>query len=134
MTPLLRPVWCRAIVGSRSSTTTESSGRRRCSSRATARPMIPPPTMAVSQRCGSSGTPAARRPLVGAAEQCERRPDEDAQVEQRRPVLDVPDVELDPLRPRQRRTAVDLRPPRDPRLHLEAPSLPLAVLLHLIAE
>ena len=36
--------------------------------------------------------------------------DEDAQVEPQRGVLEVPDVELDPLGPRQRRAAVDLRP------------------------
>ena len=36
--------------------------------------------------------------------------DEDAQVEPQRRVLEVPEVELDPLGPRQRRAAVDLRP------------------------
>jgi hypothetical protein len=46
-------------------------------------------------------------------------------------VLDVPEVELDALRPRQRRAAVDLRPPGDPRLHREAPALTLGVLLDL---
>src|SRR4051794_2271018 len=134
MTPLLRPVWCRAIAGSRSSTTTDSSGRRRCSSRATARPMIPPPTTMTSQRSGTSVTPAARRTLVRPADERERRPQEDAQVEHRRPVLDVPDVELDPLCPGQGGTAVDLRPPRDSGLHLEAAPLPRRVLLHLVAK
>ena len=38
---------------------------------------------------------------------------------QRRAVLDVPDVELDALGPRQRRAAVDLRPAGDARLHVE---------------
>ena len=39
-----------------------------------------------------------------------QRPPQDARVEPQRPVLDVPDVELDPARPRDRRAAVDLRP------------------------
>src|SRR3954470_24101478 len=113
MTPLLRPVWCAATACSRSTTTTSRSGVRRRSSRATASPMIPAPTTTASQRCGNSAMPAAGRALVRAAEERERRADQDAEVEERRPVLDVPDVELDPLRPGQLRAAVDLRPPRD---------------------
>src|SRR5688572_2474696 len=61
-------------------------------------------------RAGAGGFPAARLALVGAAEQGERRAGEDLQVEPRRAVLDVPDVELDALVPRQRGAAVDLRP------------------------
>src|SRR3954451_16250880 len=61
MTPELWPVWCCAIVGSRSRTVTVWP--RRCSSRATARPTMPAPTMAMSARAGSalsgrSGGPA----------------------------------------------------------------------------
>ena len=48
-----------------------------------------------------------------------------------RAVLDVPEVELDPLGPRQRRAAVDLRPAGDPRLDREPAALALGVLLHL---
>ena len=38
-----------------------------------------------------------------------------------RRVLDVPEVELDPLGPRQRRAAVDLRPARHPRVEASRP-------------
>src|SRR4051794_1175617 len=100
--------------------------------------MIPPPTTATSQRCGGSGagsgTPAAGRAPVRPAEERERRPREDLQVDRERAALDVPDVELDPLRPGQRRAAVDLRPAGDPRLDLEPPPLPRRVALDLVAE
>src|SRR2546430_1138564 len=69
-------------------------------------------------RLGRAGRPPAGRPLVGAAEERERRARKDLQVDQRRAVLDVPDVQLDPLLPRHRRAAVDLRPAGDPRLDL----------------
>src|SRR5436189_5053975 len=49
-------------------------------------------------------------------------------------MLDVPDVELDPLVPRQARAAVDLRPARDAGLDLEPPSLARRVLPDLIGE
>src|SRR3954447_6591270 len=78
--------------------------------------------------------PTAGRALVGAAEERERRAEQDAEVEERRPVLDVPDVELDPLRPGQLRAAVDLRPPRDAGLDLQAPALMLVVFLDLVAQ
>src|SRR5438876_11195079 len=68
--------------------------------------------------------PATRLALVVAAEQRERSAQQDQQVGLRAAVLDVPEVELDPLRPRQRRAAVDLRPACDSRLHLEPPALP----------
>src|ERR687895_2053555 len=54
MTPLLAPVWPVASTGARSSTTAFSSGRRRVSSRATARPTIPPPTTARSHSAGGA--------------------------------------------------------------------------------
>jgi hypothetical protein len=40
-------------------------------------------------------------------------------------VLDVVQVQLDPLAPRQRRPAVDLRPARDPRPDRQPPALAL---------
>src|SRR3954469_24091483 len=52
-----------------------------------------------------------------------QRPPKDAKVEARRPVIDVPDVELDPLLPRYARPPVHLCPSREPRLDLEAPAL-----------
>src|SRR3954468_2546431 len=134
MTPLLRPVWCAATDCSRSTTTTSRPGVRRRSSRATASPMIPAPTTTASQRWGSSAMPAAGRTLVRPAEECERRAQQDPEVDPRRAVLDVPDIQLDPLGPRQGRAPVDLRPSRDPGLHLEPPPLPSRVLLDLIAE
>src|SRR5919106_7053875 len=79
-------------------------------------------------------TPAAGLALVGAAEEGEGRAQQDLQVDERRAVLDVPDVELDPLRPRQRGAAVDLRPARDPGLHREPEPLALVVALDLVAE
>ena len=48
-----------------------------------------------------------------------------------RPVLDVPEVELDALVPRQRGAAVDLRPAGDPGLDREAAALARRVLLDL---
>ena len=72
--------------------------------------------------------------LVRAAEQGERRAREDLQVDLRRAVLDVPDVQLDPLLPGQRRAAVDLRPAGDPRLDLEPPPLARRVPLDLVAR
>src|SRR5918992_129559 len=54
MTPLLAPVWPVAGSGARSSTTASRSGRRRLSSRATARPTIPPPTTARSHSAGGT--------------------------------------------------------------------------------
>src|ERR687885_657201 len=78
--------------------------------------------------------PATGLALVRAGEERERRAREDLQVEPRRAVLDVPDVELDPLVPRQPRAAVDLRPAGDPRLHVQPPALVRRVLLHLVAK
>src|SRR5690348_17293896 len=46
-TPLLRPVWCEPSVASFSSTVTDDPGARCSTSRATASPMIPPPTTTV---------------------------------------------------------------------------------------
>src|ERR1044071_10220835 len=81
-----------------------------------------------SPRLSRRRLPAAGVALVRAAEESERRPRQDPQVEERRPVLDVPDVELDPLRPRQRGATVHLRPAGDAGLHVEPAPLPLVVL------
>src|SRR5262249_1392839 len=78
--------------------------------------------------------PTARLALVGAAEERERGSNEDPQVEARRAVLDVPDVELDPIRPRELGAAVHLRPAGDAGLDVEPVPLMLVVLLDLVAE
>src|SRR4051794_15293545 len=78
--------------------------------------------------------PATRLALVGPAEERERRAQEDLQVDARAPVPDVPEVELDPLGPRQRRAPVDLGPARDPRQDVEPVELPLVVAVDLVAE
>ena len=49
-------------------------------------------------------------------------------------MLDVPEVELDPLGPGERRAAVDLRPAGDPRLDVEPVQLALVVLVDLVAK
>ena len=59
---------------------------------------------------------------------------EDAQVERQRAVLDVPDVELDALGPRERRAAVDLRPAGQARPDLEPAALAVRVVLDLVAR
>ena len=46
---------------------------------------------------------------------------QDPRIEPQRAVLDVPEVELDPLAPGQRGAAVDLRPPGDPGLDASRP-------------
>src|SRR4051812_34067014 len=81
-----------------------------------------------------SGGPAAGRALVGAPEQRERGQREDLQVEPRGAVLDVPEVELDALLPREGGTAVHLRPAGQARLHVEAVALALVVAVDLVAE
>src|SRR5918994_2226571 len=60
-----------------------------------------------------------------------RRPREDPQVQREGSILHVPDVELDPILPTQRRPPVDLRPPGDPRPDLEPAALARRVLLDL---
>src|SRR5215207_2424668 len=81
-----------------------------------------------------SRSPAARLALVRAAEERQRRSQEDLQVEERAPVLHVPDVQLDSLLPGKRGPAVDLRPAGDARLHVEAAPLAIRVLLDLVAQ
>src|SRR5918996_1760094 len=72
ITPLLAPVWPVASSGARSSTTAFRSGRRRVSSRATARPTIPPPTTARSHSAGgAAGISAGLLLRYSAAEEVE---------------------------------------------------------------
>src|SRR4051794_10403909 len=78
--------------------------------------------------------PATGRALVRAAEERERRLRENLEIEPRRAVIDVPEVELDALGPWQRRATVHLCPPGDPRLDGEAPTLALIVALDLVAQ
>src|SRR5207245_3766549 len=78
--------------------------------------------------------PATGRAVVGAAGECARRAEEDQEVGPRGAMLDVPDVELDPLVPRELRAAVDLRPARDAGLHLQPARLPRRVALDLVAQ
>src|SRR5579884_2878182 len=66
-----------------------------------------------------------------AAQPHAQRSDDDPQVESQASVLDVPQVELDPLAPGQRRPAVDLGPSGEARLDREAAALSLGVLLDL---
>jgi hypothetical protein len=80
------------------------------------------------------GAPASSVPLVGTAEEGEGRPEQDQQVGLPVVVADVPEVELDPLGPRQLRAAMDLRPTGDPGLHVEAVQLLVVVLVDLVAE
>src|SRR4051812_47028568 len=78
--------------------------------------------------------PATRLALVGPAEERERRAQEDLQVDARAPVRDVPEVELDPLGPRERGPPVDLRPARDPGEDVEPVELPLVVAVDLVTK
>src|SRR6478609_6331324 len=63
ITPLDRPVWCSPILRSASSTQRRASGWRISSSRATARPTMPPPTTA---RSHSAGGGRSSGPLTGS--------------------------------------------------------------------
>src|SRR5581483_2205671 len=78
--------------------------------------------------------PATRLALVRPPEERARRAQQDLQVEERRAVLDVPEVELDPLRPREAGATVHLRPAGDAGLDVEPAPLPLVVLLDLVPE
>src|SRR5436305_12947368 len=80
--------------------------------------------------------PSAPLPFVEtlAAQDEPHRPEEDLEIESQRLMLDVPEVELDPLGPRQRSPAVDLRPAGDPGLDGQPPALALRVLLDLDLE
>ena len=64
--------------------------------------------------------PAAGQEQPGGAEQ-------DAHVEEQRAVVHVPDVQLDPLRPGERRATVHLCPAGDAGLDLEPPPLAVGV-------
>src|SRR5215831_14093790 len=84
--------------------------------------------------CLAVSLPATRLALVRAAEERARRAEKDLQVTARRAVLDVPEVELDPLGPREAGAALDLRPAGDARPDVEPVALPLVVLLDLVAQ
>lgn len=56
MTPLLRPVWCRAGPDSFSSTVTRVPGAARVIAYAVDSPTIPPPTTSTSQSYATIGT------------------------------------------------------------------------------
>src|SRR5919108_1964390 len=71
MTPLLRPVCPVATAGAASSTTAERSRWRRVSSRATARPRMPPPTTARSHARGAEAISAGLLLGYSAREQLE---------------------------------------------------------------
>src|SRR5262249_9570217 len=81
-----------------------------------------------------SRLPTTRLALVGPAEEGERRPHHDLPVDRPAPVPDVPEVELDALRPRQGGAPVDLRPARDAGQHVEAVQLALVVAVDLVAQ
>ena len=80
--------------------------------------------------------PVAARLVVHVlrAEEHRDRAHEDLQVEPQRAVLDVPDVELDPLRPAERVAPADLRPAGDAGADREAAALERRVLVDLVAE
>ena len=62
-----------------------------------------------------AGLPAAPLSLVGAAEECQRCPQQDQQIGLPVVVADVPEVENDLLGPGQRGSSVDLSPAGDAR-------------------
>src|SRR4051812_16049069 len=74
-TPLLCPVWCRPTSGSRSSTHSDRPGWRSSTSRATARPTMPPPTTRRSVRVGGASTrrDGSKKGLVPAVRTAARR-------------------------------------------------------------
>ena len=72
---------------------------------------------------------AAVEPVAGDRHAGAER--EDAQVEPQRRVLEVPEVELDPLGPGQRRAAVDLRPAGEARARVQPPALAVGVAVDL---
>src|SRR5436190_14653465 len=74
--------------------------------------------------------PAAGAALVEAvpAEDHAGGPQQDLEVQAPAAVLDVPEVELDAVAPRQRGATVDLRPAGEPGLDGQAPALAVGVL------
>ena len=85
-------------------------------------------------RSGESGAAAGvrvDRHVPGASQQGARCAGEDLQVEAQRAMLDVPDVQLDPLLPRDPGAAVDLGPPGDAGAQVQAAQLARRVELDL---
>ena len=66
--------------------------------------------------------------VVRHREYLENRHEEDFRIEREREPVDVLDVEFDPLGPRDLFPAVDLRPARHARPHVEHPFLVLGIL------
>src|SRR6266536_2433577 len=94
-----------------------------------------PRALMVGTASGASGRlPAAGLALVGAAEERQRRLEENREIHPGRAMVDIPDVELDPLRPGDSGPAVDLSPARDPGLDLEPPPLAGGVGLDLVGK
>src|SRR5438128_96008 len=128
----------RAPPGRPRSCASGARSRRRCHSACPppsgappgAPPVTRPPLRRARRACSQLALPSAGAALVEArpAEDHRGRAQEDLQVERERAVLDVVEVELDPLRPRQRSAPVDLGPARDPGLDRQAPTLARRVL------
>src|SRR5436190_5668318 len=93
-----------------------------------------PPRAPAHRRRTESSRPTSRVALVSPCEKCARCARDDLQIEPGRPMLDVPDVELDSLVPRQLCAAVDLRPPGDTGPHFEAAPLTRRIPLYLIRK
>src|SRR5688572_22699952 len=100
------------------------------------RPWPPAPTMTRSSAIDLREGVVGRVPLdATAAERREHRAEEDLDVRQRRlEVVDVLEVELDPIGPHDLVAAFELRPAGDPGPHLEAAALALVVALHLVGK
>src|SRR5207248_6167853 len=107
---------------------------RRSIARAVRSRTTPTARAALANHAAGSRSPAAGLALVRAGEEGERRSREDLQVEPGRAVLDVPDVELDPIVPRQACSSVDLRPAGDAGPDVETPALSRRVALDLVRE
>ncbi len=92
------------------------------------------PAVSLAAGCEGVLAPAAGRAAVRPAEERQRGAQQDLEIQARRAVLDVPDVELDAVGPWERRATVDLRPARQPRTEVEPTTLVLVVLLDLVAQ
>ena len=89
---------------------------------------------ALARREGRRLAPAAGRAAIGPAEERQRRPQQNRKIDLRRAVLDVPDVELDPIGPWERGAPLHLRPAGEPGSDLEPAALVSVVLLDLVAK
>ena len=115
-------------------TASASSGRKSLSEIPRAISACPPAPARPPGAAGSPGTSRRTDPLAtlpGATEQGGRCLGEDPQVEPERTVLDVPDVELDPLLPGDPGATVDLGPAGHAGAQIEPPALTRRVELDL---